>query len=207
MRWINILIISLIFCSFTSCSTYYHTKNGDIKSKKTMALKKNKLINEANKLIALKYPEFIFNPKIYEITAWANTKKTIVKYRRIIRFTPLNKKGENLNYDIEVNLSNKNISPFDIWGFDKFYTPTAKDQEKINFVIEAFGLPRFGFNNSIIESADMYSILVDNEVAFGRYFIDKISGKECMGSIESSYVQDTGFPEFINPDPLIEIKE
>jgi len=175
--------------------------------RKTMSLDKEQLIDQANKIITSKYPEFVFDSLLYEITAWKNSEKTIVKYRRIIRFTPLDKKDENLDYDFEVNLTNQNVSPFDFWGFDKFYFPTTEEQEKIDFVIKEFGLPRFGFNNVIVEGPDMYSIYIDNEVAFGKYFIDKITGKECMGSIEGSYATMPDLPELLDKDPLIEVKE
>ncbi|CAM1365276.1 conserved exported protein of unknown function [Tenacibaculum soleae] len=175
--------------------------------KKTMSLDKKQLIDRANKIITSKYPEFLFDSLLYEITVWKNSEKLVVKYRRIIRFTPLDRKDENLNYDFEVNLTTQNVSPFDFSGLDKFYFPTIEEQGKINFVIKEFGLPRFGFNNTIVEGADMYSIYIDNEVAFGKYFIDKITGKECMGSIEGSYAQMPDFPELVDVDPLIEIKE
>lgn len=176
------------------------------KIKRTMPLDKNQLINQANKIVAEKYPEFEFDSKLYEITAWKNSKKTIVKYRRIIRFTPLDKKDENLNYDFEVNLTDQSVSPFDLWGLDKFYIPTPEEQKKINFVIKEFGLPRLGFDNSIVEGPDMYSIYIDSEVAFGNYFIDKVTGKECMGSIEGSYAPMPDLPELVDEDPLVEIK-
>jgi hypothetical protein len=174
--------------------------------KKNISLDKSQLISKANKIITTKYSQFIFDPLLYEITVWKNSEETIVKYRRIIRFVPLEKKDENLDYDFEVNLTNQSVSPFDFWGLDKFYFPTIEEQAKINFVIKEFRLPRLGFDNTIVEGADMYSIYIDNEVAFGEYFIDKITGKECMGSIEGSYALPD-FPELINPDPLIEIKE
>lgn len=53
----------------------------------------------------------------------------------------------------------------------------------------------------------MYSIYINNEVAFGKYFIDKTTGKECMGSIEGSYTLMPDFPELADADSLIEIKE
>lgn len=59
---------------------------------KTMPLNKNQLIDQANKIISFKYPEFVFDSLLYEITAWKNSKKTIVNYRRIIRFTLLTKR-------------------------------------------------------------------------------------------------------------------
>ncbi len=182
------------------------TKTEDL-VKNTMLLDKNQLIAQANKIIDSNYPEFVFDPLLYEITAWKNSEKTIVNYRRIIRFTPLDRKDENLDYDFEVDLTNQHVSPFDFTGLDEFYFPTTEEQEKINFVIKAFSLPRFGFNNRIVEGTDMYSIFIDNEMVFGQYFIDKTTGKECIESIEGSYDPMPDFPELINADPLIEIKE
>ncbi len=181
-------------------------KNQDL-VKKTMPLNKTQLIDQANKIIASKYPMFVFDPDQYDVTAWRNSEKTVVNYRRIISFKPLDKKDENLRYDFEVNLTNQKVSPFDLWGFDKFYFPTVEEQVKINFVIKAFGLPRPGFNNSIVEDLDMYTIYLENDVAFGQYFIDKVTGKERMGSIEGSYEKMPEDPELIDKDPLIEIKE
>lgn len=170
-------------------------------------LQKEALILMANEAIELKYPDFKFDKSEYAITAWANSEITIVKYRRIIQFTPLDKKDDNLRYDFEVDLTNTSISPFDTWGMERFYIPTSKEQAKIDFVIDAFGLNRFGFNNSIVESADMYCIHISNKAAFGKYFLDKETGKECMGSIESSYSQEPCIPGLVNPDPLVEIRE
>jgi len=178
----------------------------DTSIKKNIHLVKNQLIARANKIIASKYPQFAFDPISYEITAWKNTEKTIVKYRRIIRFTPIDRKDENLRFDFEVNLNNENVWPFDFWEFKKFYFPTIEEQKKIDFVIKAFGLPRFGFNNSIVEETDMYRISVNNEIAFGKYFIDITTGKECMGSIQGSYAQMPVILELNNTDPLVEIE-
>lgn len=169
---------------------------------------KKQLIDQANEIINSKCPEFIYDPVKYDITVWANSKKVIIKYRRIIRFTPLGREDDHLRYDFEVDLSKDDTSPFDAWGMDRFYIPTAEEQEKINFVINSSGMPRLGFNNRIIEGADMYSICIDNEVAFGKYFIDKTTGKECMGSIEGSYAAMPDIPDLtIDSDPLLEIKE
>ncbi|UII81552.1 hypothetical protein [Flagellimonas sp. CMM7] len=201
-----ILIFSLSGFAQKNAKNDKVTKNED-SIKKAMDLDKNQLIDQANKIISSKYPDFVFDPLLYEITAWKNSKKITVNYRRIIRFTPFDKKDVNLTYDFEVNLTNQNILPFDTWGFDRFYFPTTQEQEKIDFVIKAFDLPRFGFNNSIVENPDMYCIYIDNEMAFGKYFISKTTGKECMGSIEGSYAQAPDHPELFDTDPLIEIKE
>ncbi|WP_456459509.1 hypothetical protein [Reichenbachiella sp.] len=171
-------------------------------------LQKDELIERAQKLLKTKYPDFVYDVKDYDITAWANTEKVVVMFRRIIRFTPLDKKDENLDYDFEVDLAHQRISPFDTWGMKRFYMPTKDEQKKIDFVINSFGMPRLGFNNSIVEDSAMYKIHIDNEVAFGHYFIDKITGEECMGSIEGSYApMPEDIPELIDSDPLVEIKE
>jgi hypothetical protein len=88
-----------------------------------------------------------------------------------------------------------------------FYIPTSEEQAKIDFVVQSFGLSRFGFNNSIVEDEDMYCIHISNKEAFGKYFIDKETGKECMGSIEGSYNQSPCNPGLINPDAWVEICE
>lgn len=186
-----------------------YDKSVDVLITKNHISIKDKLITEANKIIASKYPEFVFDPALYEITVWKNSKKTIVKYRRIIRFTPLKRKNENLSFDFEINLTNKSILPFDIFGFERFYFPTIEEQEKIDFVVTNFGLPYSGFNNSIIEDPNKYYINIDNDTSFGRYCIDKITGKEFMDErIQGSYepMPHENLPELINTDPLIEIK-
>ncbi|WP_188465307.1 hypothetical protein [Bizionia arctica] len=169
---------------------------------------KIELIAQADSIINTKYPDFTFNPQEYEITVWFNTEMTLVKYRRIIKFTPLDKKEARLKYDIEVNLTTQAVSPFDTWGLDSFYIPNKAEQAKIDFVIKSFGRSRFGFNNSIMEETDMYRITVDNDVAFGKYFLDKTTGKESMGSIEGSYAPMPDLPGLQElADPLVEITE
>ncbi|MDW3210874.1 MAG: hypothetical protein R8N23_13440 [Reichenbachiella sp.] len=171
-------------------------------------LPKDELIEHAYKMLASKYPDFTFDVKDYEITAWANTEKVVVLFRRIIRFTPLDRKDEDLSFDFELDLTHQRILPFDTWGMKRFYIPTKDEQKKIDFVVNSFGMPRLGFNNSIVEDTAMYKIQIDNEVAFGHYFIDKITGEECIGSIEGSYApMPDDIPELIDPDPLVEIKE
>ncbi|MDO6761437.1 hypothetical protein Q4566_14590 [Tamlana sp. 2_MG-2023] len=170
-------------------------------------LNRAELIQLANDAIALKYPDFKFDTKDYKITAWKNSEKTVVKYKRIIQFIPLGRARDNLRYDVEVDLTNQHISPFDTWGMENFYIPTREEQEKINFVVQAFGVERFSHKNSIKEDADMYVIHVSSKAAFGKYFIDKLTGKECMGAIESSYIQKPLIPNLTNVDPMVEIRE
>ncbi|MDO6761436.1 hypothetical protein Q4566_14585 [Tamlana sp. 2_MG-2023] len=173
-------------------------------------LNKAELIQLATETIALKYPDLHFNPNEYVPTVWKNSKKVVVKFRRLICFTPLDKKDDNLDYDLEVDLTNTAISPFDIWGMEKFYIPTSEEQKKIDFVISSFSLPHQSFTTCIIEDANVYHINIDNEQSFGRYVIDKTTGRECEGSIQGNYEPMPadmleGSRKF--PDPLVEILE
>jgi hypothetical protein len=201
----KLFLLHFVFYTITSIVL---TQNIDNKSLNHMNVKKDSLIQLANEILELKYPSFKFNVSEYDITAWGNSKTTVVKYKRIIRFIPLDKKNNNLCYDFEVDLINKSIYPFDTWGIDMFYIPTSEEQAKIDFVIKAFGLPHKGFSNSIEEDADVYRINLDNEYSYGRYVIDKITGKECDGAIQGSYEpmpEDNSRHRFA--DPLVEIRD
>ena len=108
-----------------------------------------------------------------------------------------------------MNLTTQKISPFDSWRLNKAYFPTIDEQEKIDFVIKMFDLPRSGFNTSIVEDADAYKIHIDNDTSFGHYSIDKITGKEFINeAIEGNYepMPHEDSSELINTDFLIEIK-
>ena len=208
MTKLSILLIFIFCLSSYAQNNRIRTKNENT-IKKSIHLSKIQLINQANKIVSFKYPDFEFNPLLYEITVWKNSKKTTVSYRRIIRFTPLDKKDIDLFYDFEVNLTEQSVFPFDTWGTDKFYFPTVEDKEKIDFIIEAFGLPKLGFDNTIIEDADLYRINIDNDTSFGSYSIDKITGEELIHyRIQGSYepIPTDAFSQLIEVDPLIEIK-
>lgn len=180
------------------------------KTKKIKALGKSKIIELAFNLIESKFPGLKIIPEDFEITVWANSKEVIVKFRRRVRYYPMNKKEQDFTYDLSVNLISKEIDPIESWGIDEFYIPTEDDLKNIKFVKESYGFPQQGFNISIYENEDSYHISVTNEVAYGKYYIDKITGKETIGSIQGSYIPKP-FPDIaegeIDKDPLIEIKE
>ncbi len=175
--------------------------------KNKMTLNKDQLIIQANTILATKYPNFRFNASLYEISAWKNSQKTVVYYKRIIKFIPLGKKEQDLTYDFEVNLTSKSVAPFDFFGVEKLYHPNTEDQKKIDFVVKAFNLPHSGFDTKIVEGPNIFAIYLDNEVAFGQYYIDKTTGKECLESIEGSYAPIPDDIKLLDKDPLIEIKE
>ncbi|UXP31149.1 hypothetical protein N6H18_12400 [Reichenbachiella agarivorans] len=174
-----------------------------------MKLKKDALIQLANEAIELRYPDFDFDLSDYVVTAWRNSHTVVVKYRRMIQFIPLDRKLDNLHYDIEVDLTSQHISPFDIWGMNRFYIPTSEEQANIDFVTNVFGLPHPGFIACIEEDTSVYRIYLDNEQSFGRYVIDKITGIEYEGAIEGSYEPMPRDLDGLSshPDPLLEIIE
>ena len=178
------------------------------KTKKIIALGKASIIETAYNIIEQKLLTIKIIPEDYEITVWANQKELIVKFRRRIRYYPMNKEKSGFDYDLSVNLINKEINPIDIWGIEKFYIPTEEDIRNVKFVKESFGFPQQGFDINIHEEKDHYFISLDNEQAYGKYYIDKISGEEKPGSIQGSYIPRP-FSDFdeADKDPLKEIKE
>ena len=180
------------------------------KTKKIKALGKSKIIELAFNLIESKFPGLKIIPEDFEITVWANSKEVIVKFRRRVRYYPMNKKEQDFTYDLSVNLISKEIDPIESWGIDEFYIPTEDDLKNIKFVKESFGFPEQGFNISISEKEDSYYIGVTNKVAYGKYYIDKITGKETTGSIQGSYIprpQADFDKRNVDTDPLTEITE
>jgi len=169
-----------------------------------MALGKGAIIAYAFDVIEKKMPSLEINPQDFEIKVWANKTKALVKFRRLIKYYPQNKK-DGIDHDFTVDIITREN---DIWSIDDFYVPTKQDLKNIKFVKEHFGLPSTNeFEISIYEGEDQFNINLDNKVAFGRYFIDKHTGKEHPG-IQSSYIpMPSPISEEINRDPLKEIYE
>src|SRR5690606_30532264 len=138
---------------------------------------KDSLINLA--LITLKEKKFPaeISPEDYEVTVWANKTDILVKFRRLIKFIPLNHKIDDFEYNLVVNILTHKVSPFDDGHqMSEFYIPSKEEKEKIKFVKKAYGLPHDGFENVVHEYEDFYKISMDNDVAFGKYSIGKKTG-------------------------------
>lgn len=149
---------------------------------------KDSLINLA--LITLKEKKLPaeISPEDYEITVWANKTEVLVKFRRLIKFIPLNHEIDDFEYNLVVNIITHKVSPFDDWfHMGEFYNPSKEEKEKIKFVKKAYGLPHNGFENVVHEYEDLYKISLDNEVAYGRYSIDKKTGAVSI-EIQGSYL-------------------
>lgn len=165
--------------------------------------RKKTIIKIANTILKNKYPALKINLSSYEITAWANKNDTLVYYNKTLKFIPLGYKRECFNYNFTVNIITKEIPYLDISGTSKFYTPTKKDIEKINFIKKIITL-KPGFDNEVFEDHNKYIISTSNDIYFIIYHIDKVTGKE----IPQSFIQGNWEP---NPflikdiDPLIKI--
>ncbi len=180
------------------------------KVEKIKALGKKTIIQLAYTIINSKKPPVNIIPHDFKISVWGNKKEIIVKFIRQIRYIPKESEEMNLYYDLSVNVISKLIDPIDFWGNDSFYQASKQDIKNIEFVKKHFGLPVQGFENTIHEEDEMFYIILDNEEAYGRYYIDKITGEEAIGSIQGSYLPKP-LPERtsknIKEDPLIEITE
>ena len=84
IRLYTLLLYLFSFGAFSQTKTMNRTKQSHTKTE---------LIDQASKIINASYPEFTLDPQTYKITVWSNSEKPIVHYRRIIKFTPLNKKS------------------------------------------------------------------------------------------------------------------
>lgn len=182
-------IIGFILLFVFNSSLAFSQKPMENNVEKLKSFGKDSLINLA--LIALKEKKLPVEiiPEDYEITVWANKTEIIVKFRRLIKFIPLNHEISDFEYNLEVNLLTHKVSPFDDWHYmSEFYIPSKEEKEKIKFVKKAYGLPHKEFENVVYEDKDFYKIEIDNEVSFGRYSIDKKTGvvsTETQGSYES----------------------
>lgn len=206
MSFRKILLLIMIMIS-NSMYIFSQDQNMENKIEKAKALGKDSIIRTANNIIENKYPNLNVNLSDFEIKAWSNKENIIVKFKRLIKFIPLSNEQSDFEYDLSINIETKEIAPIDTWGINNFYIPTEEDLKKIQFVKEAFNLPHSGFDNEVLEKADFYVINLDNDVSYGRYRIDKVTGEELINSIQGSYVPNPNPDNIIEVDPLIEIKE
>ncbi|RJE72019.1 hypothetical protein [Reichenbachiella sp. MSK19-1] len=172
-------------------------------------LGKDSITEIAHGIVRQKYPDLDIILGDFDISVWSNTQEVLVQYKRRIRFVPLGQETRNYTYDFTVHVMPHGISPFDFFGVDDFYLPTSEDREKISFVQNAFGLPRQWFDSEVTEMENKYVVSLSNEVSFGIYEIDKVTGMEIpQSSIEGNWEPE---PDILggeeDKDPYVEIKE
>ena len=147
---------------------------------------KQELIQIAFTILKEKQPSLVVDPDDFEGTAWANSKEILVKFRRYIRFIPLNTQPFQY-YDITVNLITKQILPFESGYNFTFYTPTEEDQKKLNFIKEKADFSKQSdFDITITENEDHYWVSKKSKTSFSKFFINKETGFT-SGLMEGSY--------------------
>ncbi|MDR7212088.1 hypothetical protein [Flavobacterium piscis] len=176
--------LKLILIFNTCISFAQHTKTYNMEYLKSKS--KQELIEIAIKILKEKQPSLIINFDEFEGTAWGNSKEILVKFRRYIRFIPLNTEPYQY-YDISVNLVTKQILPFESGYNFTFYIPSEEDKKKLNFIKEKANFPRQSdFDITITENEDHYWISNTSKTSFSKFFINKKTGLK-SGVIEGSY--------------------
>jgi len=193
-----ILMLNTIF-SLAQHKTTYSMEH--LKSKK-----KQELIDIALETLKEKQPSLVIDLNDFEGTAWGNSKEILVKFRRIIRYIPLGTDPEKrFSYDITVNLNTDEISPFDDFFKSEFYIETKENKKSIEFIKKNFGGFSSDFENTIYEGEEDYFIDLQNQYSYGKYVLNKKTGKQ-KPAIQASY-DSMPTPERIEDlDILTEIK-
>ncbi|WP_163395559.1 hypothetical protein [Flavobacterium limi] len=184
-------------------SIYYREEKiiffeGDETSKKEIIDMAVALLNKRQSLLKLDFND-------YETVVSADTKNTLVEFKRIIRYMPFGTDPEKrFSYDITVNLSTNEISPFDDFFKSEFYIETKNDKKAIAFVKKNFGVFSTSFENTIYERKEDYFIDIRNPYSFGKYAVNKTTGL-VKTEIQASY-EPMQKPKFENPEHYSEIK-
>lgn len=179
--WRNIKsFILLILILNTITSLAQHTEM-EYTMDQLRSKQKQELIEIVLDILKEKQSSLVITSEDFENTAWGNGKEIIVKFRRIIRYIPLGTDPEKrFSYDVTVNLNTNEISPFDDWFKSEFYIETKEDQKALAFIKKNFGVFSSNFENTIHEGEEDYCIYRTNSYSFGKYNLNKKTGKETV---------------------------
>lgn len=138
---------------------------------------KNAVIRIAKGIIEEKQPLLVLNFDDYDITVWVDSKNTLVEFKRVIRYVPLDTDPEKrFSYDLKVNLHTDGILPFDDTFESEFYIETEEDKKAIEFIKKNFGGFSANFENTVYEGEENYYIDIKNQYSFGKYAVNKRTG-------------------------------
>lgn len=169
-------------------------------------ISKNAIISLAKEVLKKKHPSLNVNFDDYKISILGDSKNTIVEFRKIIKYIPLALNSEkSISYDLKVNLNTNEISPFDDVFDSEFYVETPEDKKALRYIKNHFSPLSSSFENTIEEKEEEYLISIDNEYSFGRYVLDKKTGKHRV-EIEGSMEPMPKFDRDADLDTLLEIK-
>ncbi|PXY47009.1 hypothetical protein [Flavobacterium hydrophilum] len=184
IRRTKIILMKLILILNTISSLAQHTKAYNMEHLKSKS--KQELIEIALEILKEKQQSLIIDSDDFESTAWQNSKKILVKFRRYIRFIPLNTDPYQY-YDITVNLITKQVLPFDsVFNFT-FFIPTEEDKKKLDFIKSKTDFAKQSNSEiTITENEDHYWISNSSKTSFSKFFINKKTGFK-SGLLEGTY--------------------
>lgn len=144
-----------------------------------------------------KYPLLVeLNPKDYHISVWEKGEDIDVKFDCKVNFTPCKSESKQPISNFTIRVNENEISAYIQQKITSLIEHIQKHKKEIVHIASIFKFPSGNFITTIHEEEDYYQIDISNDVAFGKYWIDKVTGKEVMGSIESSYAIDPHPPLF-----------
>jgi hypothetical protein len=150
------------------------------------AKKKQELVEIALEILKKKQYSVIIDSEDFESSVWQNSKEIIVKFRRYIRFIPLNSIPYQY-YDITVNLITKQVLPFESGYNFTFYIATEEDKNKLDFIKKKAGFSKKADLEIIItENEDHYWISSSSKASFSKFFINKKTGVK-SGLLEGTF--------------------
>jgi len=183
-----LLLFNVFFINAQKSQVMTDRKNLDQKNKA-------ELIQIGLEIIKKKQPSLVIDYDDFEITAWKNSKEIVVKFRRYIRFIPLNTEPYQY-YDITINLITKQILPFESGYNFSFYIPSEEDEKKLNFIKSKAEFPKHPESEIIItENNDHYWVSNKSKTSFSKFFINKETGFK-SGLLEGTYSVPQAKPVF-----------
>jgi len=200
------IIILFFFSSIYSKEAATLSKRGNMDIETVIRKGKEYIIKTALSVYEDKYKDMPINLSLYSITIWRNSTEIKVVFKRDVTYRPLHKKNDNLYYDIVIEIFDEKVSPFDMFGTDKFFIASEEESVIIDIIKKKMKMPLPFCKNSIYETEEWYVASITSEHSFGKFFFDKNTLEEKRDmKIQGSYAPrirpDT--PE--DPDPWIEL--
>lgn len=137
---------------------------------KIKPLGKAAIIELANQRLSCSRPDLQFSPSDYHITVQANAFEVQVKYRSYVRYYPARLKGEELDYDLSVDLIASKIEPFDSVFFrGNFFVATEEDRKNIRFAAGDIVPQLADYTMYIVEHEKHYGVTNENRNGYGFF--------------------------------------
>ncbi len=145
------------------------------------------IIQTALDLLHRRAPACVIDTADYAITAWTSDTEVQVRMKKLIC---LESTDSYKTSDIEVNLISGQIQPFDSPWADQWFVATPAQQKIIELVKRVTGVDKgqyAGYDIRVREDDEMIYVHISNTASFCNLYLDKITGKEKMDSMQGSY--------------------